>query len=89
MRRLRPSSSTISASALPIECNLTNDFSKKVENHAAAVALYFMCYNFVRIHQALRVFPAMAAGVTGKLWSVYDIVALVEQREAEAKKNSN
>ena len=70
----------------------TDAFSKKLENHAAAVALYFMYYNFVRIHQTLRVSPAMAAGVTGKLWSVYDIVQLVENSEteaAEARKNSN
>jgi IS1 family transposase len=70
---------------------LTNAFSKKLENHMAALALYFMYYNFVRIHQTLRVSPAMAAGVTGKLWSVYDIVALIEKREAEtsAAKKSN
>ena len=43
---------------------LTNAFSKKVENHAAAVALYFMYYNFGRVHQTLRVTPAMAAGVS-------------------------
>jgi IS1 family transposase len=60
---------------------LTNGFSKKIENHMAALALYFMYYNFVRIHQTLRVTPAMAAGVTGKLWSVYDIVALIEASE--------
>src|ERR1700722_11109571 len=47
---------------------LTNAFSKKVENHAAAIALHTMYYNFVRIHQTLRVTPAMAAGVTDKLW---------------------
>ncbi len=64
---------------------LTNAFSKKIENHMAALALYFMYYNFVRIHQTLRVSPAMAAGVTGKLWSVYDIVALIERHEADAK----
>lgn len=58
---------------------LTNGFSKKAENHVAAVALYFMYYNFVRIHQTLRVTPAMAAGVTGKLWDVADIVALLDQ----------
>ena len=57
---------------------LTNAFSKKVENHAAAVALHFMHYNFCRIHQTLRVTPAMAAGVTSKLWSVEDIVALLD-----------
>ena|ERR1022692_2973716 len=60
---------------------LTNAFSKKVENHIAAVALFYMYYNFVRIHQTLRVSPAMAAGVTSKLWSVDDIVALVEAAE--------
>jgi hypothetical protein len=57
---------------------LTNAFSKKVENHAHAVALHFMYYNFVRIHQKLRVTPAMAAGVSDRLWEVADIVALVE-----------
>ncbi|MSV29395.1 MAG: DDE domain-containing protein [Bryobacterales bacterium] len=57
---------------------LTNGFSKKVENHVAALALYFMYYNFVRIHQTLRVTPAMAAGVTDTLWDVADIVALLD-----------
>jgi hypothetical protein len=57
---------------------LTNAFSKKVENHAAAVALHFMHYNFCRIHQSLRVTPAQAAGVTNKLWDVEDIVALLD-----------
>ena len=61
---------------------LTNGFSKKVENHTHALALYFMAYNFVRIHKTLRITPAMAAGVTEKLWSMEDVVALVE-------KNSN
>jgi len=56
---------------------LTNAFSKKVENHAAAIALHFMYYNFCRIHQTLRVTPAMAAGVSGKLWEIADIVALL------------
>jgi hypothetical protein len=60
---------------------LTNAFSKKVENHAAAIALHTMYYNFVRIHQTLRVTPAMAAGVTDKLWEVADIVAVLEQWE--------
>ena len=59
---------------------LTNAFSKKVENHVAALALYFMYYNFVRVHQTLRVTPAMAAGVTPKLWEIEDIVSLIEQR---------
>lgn len=62
---------------------LTNGFSKKVEQHANAVALHFMYYNFVKIHSKLRVTPAMAAGVTDKLWEVSDIVALIEAKEAE------
>ena len=57
---------------------LTNAFSKKVENHAAAVAVYFMYYNFVRIHQTLRTTPAQAASVTEKLWEIDDIVGLLE-----------
>jgi IS1 family transposase len=60
---------------------LTNAFSKKLENHVAAVALHFMFYNFVRIHQTLRVTPAMAAGVSEKVWEIADIVKLVEERE--------
>jgi hypothetical protein len=58
---------------------LTNGFSKKVENHAHSMALFTTYYNFVRIHKTLRVTPAMAAGVSDKLWEVADIVALVEQ----------
>ena len=66
---------------------LTNGFSKKVEQHANAVALHFMYYNFCRIHKTLRVTPAMAAGVTDRLWDVTDIVALIEAREtAQAPK---
>lgn len=61
---------------------LTNAFSKKVENHAYAVALHMMYYNFVRIHQALRVTPAMAAGVSDRLWEIGDIVKLIEAMEA-------
>ena len=63
---------------------LTNAFSKKIEAHMNAVALHFMYYNFVRIHQKLRLTPAMAAGVTNKLWEVADIVALIEAKEAES-----
>lgn len=65
---------------------LTNAFSKKVENHAHAVALHMMYYNFVRIHQTLRVTPAMAAGVSDRLWEIGDIVKLVEAVEPSAKK---
>ena len=61
---------------------LTNAFSKKIENHAHAVALHAMFYNFCRIHKSLRVTPAMAAGISDKLWSVTDIVDLIERREA-------
>jgi IS1 family transposase len=60
---------------------LTNAFSKKVENHAAAIALHTIYYNFVRIHQTLKVTPAMAAGVTDKLWEMDDLVAMLEQWE--------
>lgn len=55
---------------------LTNAFSKKVENHAHAVALHFMYYNFGRIHKTLRITPAMAAGVTDHVWSLEEIAAL-------------
>ncbi|MGR3514315.1 MAG: IS1 family transposase [Paracoccaceae bacterium] len=61
---------------------LTNAFSKKIENHAYAVALHFMFYNFCRIHQTLKVTPAMAAGITDRLWDIEDLVQLVEDREA-------
>jgi len=64
---------------------LTNAFSKKVENHAHAVALHMMYYNFVRIHKTLRVTPAMAAGVTDRLWEIADIAKLVEDAEAAPK----
>ncbi len=57
---------------------LTNGFSKKVENHGHMLALWFMYYNFARIHQTLRITPAMAAGVTKRLWSVEDIAALLD-----------
>ena len=66
---------------------LTNAFSKKVENHAYTVALHMMYYNFVRVLSKLRMSPAMAAGVSDRLWDVSDIVALVEAcEEASAPK---
>jgi IS1 family transposase len=61
---------------------LTNAFSKKIENHEHAIAIYFMHYNFIRIHQTLRCTPAMEAGVTDRLWSMADLVAMVEEWEA-------
>jgi hypothetical protein len=61
---------------------LTNAFSKKAENHAHMMAIYFMHYNFVRIHQTLKVTPAMAAGVTPKLWEMADMVKVLEAWEA-------
>jgi IS1 family transposase len=63
---------------------LTNGFSKKIENHAHAVALHMMYYNFVKIHGKLRCTPAMAAGVETHLWEIGDIVTLVEAAEAAA-----
>ncbi len=61
---------------------LSNGFSKKVENHAHAVALHFAYYNFARVHRSLRTSPAQAAGVTDTLWTIRDIVTLLEEREA-------
>jgi hypothetical protein len=55
---------------------LTNAFSKKIENHVAMIALFHMHYNFCRIHQTLRVTPAMEAGISQHAWSIHDIVAL-------------
>ncbi len=61
---------------------LTNAFSKKLENHAHMVALYALWYNFVRIHRTLRTSPAMAAGIETRLWSMEDVVRLIERRES-------
>jgi IS1 family transposase len=55
---------------------LTNGFSKKIENHEAAVALHYMHYNFVRIHQSLRITPAMAAGLSDHVWTLREVAAL-------------
>jgi IS1 family transposase len=60
---------------------LTNAFSKKIENHAHAVALHFMHYNFVRMHQTLRCTPAMAAKLTDHRWSLEEMVGLLEVAE--------
>ena len=56
---------------------LTNAFIKKMENHAAMVALYFMYYDFARVHQTLRVTPAMEAGIAAHVWAIEEIVALL------------
>ena len=68
---------------------LTNAFSKKIANLDHAVSLHFMHYNFVRIHQSLRVTPAMAAGVTDKLWEIEDIVQMADDRERKLNERSN
>jgi IS1 family transposase len=68
---------------------LTNAFSKKLANHVHALSIYFMHYNFVRIHQTLRVTPAMEAGVTDRLWSLADMVGSVDEREANQKAESS
>lgn len=64
---------------------LSNGFSRKIENHAAAVALNYFAYNFIKIHRTLRTSPAMAAGVTDRLWEVKDLVAMWEQFEKARK----
>jgi hypothetical protein len=61
---------------------LTNAFSKKAANHTHMMAIYFMHYNFMRIHQTLKVTPAMAANVTSKLWEMSDMVKVLEDWEA-------
>ncbi len=58
---------------------LTNAFSKKVEHHAAAVALWFAYYNFCRVHQTLRVTPAMEAGISNHVWTIEELVALLPE----------
>ena len=59
---------------------LTNGFSKKLENHGHMVALYFMHYNFCRVHKTLRVTPAMEAGLTDHVWEMDELIALLELR---------
>lgn len=59
---------------------LTNAFSKKLDNHIHALALYFCFYNFCRIHKSIKVTPAMAAGITKTLWTLEDIVAEIDRR---------
>ncbi len=68
---------------------LTNAFSKKVENHAAAVALFFMYYNFGRKHQTLGTTPAVAAGIADHIWGIDEIVGLLDERTNAAGSTSN
>ncbi len=65
---------------------LTNAFSKKAENYGHIVALYTTWHNFARQHKTLRCSPAMAAGLTGTLWSMEDVVALIDAQAEPAKK---
>jgi hypothetical protein len=60
---------------------LSNGFSRKIENHLAAVAINYFAYNFIKIHTSLRMSPAMAAGVTTRLFDVSDLVALLVEAE--------
>jgi IS1 family transposase len=62
---------------------LTNAFSKKFENHCHMVAIYHAYYNFCRVHQTLRVTPAMEAGLTDHIWSLQELVGLLEGKEKE------
>jgi IS1 family transposase len=66
---------------------LTNAFSKKIENHCHSLALYFLYYNFVRIHKSLKTTPAMAAGISKRLWEIEDIVALIDARDARRRES--
>lgn len=66
---------------------LTNGFSKKAENHAHAVAIHYMHYNYCRIHQTLRVTPAMEAGLTDHVWSTDEVIALLPKPNVKASKN--
>ena len=65
---------------------LTNAFSKKIDNHCHVLALYFVFYNFVKIHKSLRVTPAMQAGVEERAWEMEDILNLIDARKPAPKK---
>ena len=65
---------------------LTNAFSKKIDNHCHALALYFVFYNFVKIHKTLRVTPAMQAGLTDRVWEWEDVLAMIDARKPAPKK---
>ena len=68
---------------------LTNAHSKKLENHCASLALYFVYYNFVRINSAVRMAPAMAAGISDRLWEMKDLLVMVDAYHAAKAQNSN
>ena len=83
--RLRGASESLDADGdAPIHA-ANHAFSKKLENHMHALSICFMHYNFLRIHQTLRTPPAMAAGVVDTLWSLEDIVRIVDEWEASQK----
>ena len=63
---------------------LTNAFSKKLENHAAAIAIYFTWYNFGRVHQTLKTTPAVKAGIANHVWNVEEMIALLEAVEPKS-----
>src|SRR2546422_11086597 len=63
---------------------LTNGFSKKIENHAHAVAIHFLHYNFCRVHGSLRVTPAMEALLSDHVWSLEELIGLLDRRSAVA-----
>jgi IS1 family transposase len=68
---------------------LTNAFSKKIENHAAAVAIWFMYYNFCRVHMTLRVTPAMEAGISNHVWSIEELCGLLPKQASSARRAEN
>lgn len=65
---------------------LTNAFSKKIDNHCHALAIYFVFYNFIRMHKTLRMSPAMAAGIADHLWSWDDVIALMDAADEPKKR---
>jgi hypothetical protein len=63
---------------------LTNAFSKKLENHAASVAIYFTWYNFGRVHQTLKTTPAVKAGIASHVWTVEEMIELLTRVESKS-----
>jgi hypothetical protein len=63
---------------------LTNAHSKKIENHIASIAIHYMHYNFCRIHESLRVTPAMESGISKHVWSVEEMVSLLDAKETKS-----